>query len=192
MRENKINREDVEYQLIPLEGNKWYYVSRCGKLWSMKYDTAITDVIQCAEGVPKYYKNTLVINGRKSGYPRHRLVAITFIPNPLSLPQVDHIYHNGFNNCVDNLRWVDMVTNNRNSPMHRNNTSGVTGVNFNRSKNSWRARWCDLETGKRRCKTFSINKYGEEEAFRLACECRDVMIREMNKKGAGYSENHGK
>ena len=35
----------------------------------------------------------------------HRLIAITFLENPLLLPCVDHINGNRRDNCVDNLRW---------------------------------------------------------------------------------------
>jgi len=36
----------------------------------------------------------------------HRLVAQAFLPNPDSLPQVDHMDGNRMNNHVSNLRWV--------------------------------------------------------------------------------------
>lgn len=35
----------------------------------------------------------------------HRLIAITFLPNPNNLPCVNHKDENKLNNCVDNLEW---------------------------------------------------------------------------------------
>lgn len=41
-------------------------------------------------------------------------MALTFIPNPLGLPEVDHYNRNKDDNRVENLRWVDDSTNGRN------------------------------------------------------------------------------
>ena len=41
----------------------------------------------------------------------HRLVAITFIPNPNNLPQVNHKDENPKNSHVDNLEWCDHLYN---------------------------------------------------------------------------------
>ena len=38
---------------------------------------------------------------------------------------------------------------------------------------------------------FSVEKHGNEEAFRLACEWRSEQIRLLNEQGAGYTERHG-
>lgn len=53
-----------------------------------------------------YYKVGLWVNG--VGYQRyiHRLVALTFIPNPENLPEVNHINENSYDNRLDNLEWV--------------------------------------------------------------------------------------
>lgn len=42
---------------------------------------------------------------RSFTYKLHRLVAITFIPNPNNYPEVNHKDENKANNCVENLEW---------------------------------------------------------------------------------------
>ena len=42
---------------------------------------------------------------RSNTYRVHRLVAISFIPNPNDLPEVNHIDENKENNNVNNLEW---------------------------------------------------------------------------------------
>lgn len=65
----------------------------------------------------------------------HRLVAKTFIPNPLHLPEVNHKDENKLNNNVDNLEWcthkynVNYGTGNkRRSKTKINNTYNVKSV----------------------------------------------------------------
>lgn len=49
-----------------------------------------------------------------------------------------------------------------------NNTSGVTGVR--RAKTAWGATW--VENGKQQHRSFAIEKHGEQQAFKLACQAR--------------------
>ena len=37
----------------------------------------------------------------------HRLIALTFIPNPNNLPQINHRDCNKLNNDINNLEWCD-------------------------------------------------------------------------------------
>ena len=55
---------------------------------------------------------TVSIDGRT--YLKHRLIAATFLPNPLNLPEVDHIDGDKTNNDISNLRWVSRSENCRN------------------------------------------------------------------------------
>lgn len=93
-----------------------------------------------------------------------------------------------------NVRWATYHEQARNHTKRSTNTSGVTGV-YEETKDSnifrYKAMWVDLE-GVQRSKSFSVKKYGKEEAFRLACEARENAIKELNLQGAGYTENHGK
>ena len=52
--------------------------------------------------------------------------------------------------------------------MMSNNTSGITGVR--RGKTAWSATW--TENGRQMHRSFAVEKFGEEEAFRLACQAR--------------------
>lgn len=52
-----------------------------------------------------YHEVLLSENGKTKSYFAHRLIAETFIPNPNSLPFVNHKDGNKLNNSVDNLEW---------------------------------------------------------------------------------------
>lgn len=55
--------------------------------------------------VDGYSRVVLCKNGMKKHMAVHRLVALTYIPNPNNLPQVNHKDENPQNNSVDNLEW---------------------------------------------------------------------------------------
>lgn len=90
-----------------------------------------------------------------------------------------------------NCRWVYPPEQARNKSKYTNNASGVTGVyRSGVGKNDrWWASWNDLD-GRRKSKTFSVERYGDE-AFNLAVECRESAISNLNRVGAGYTESHG-
>lgn len=51
-------------------------------------------------------------NGKRKTHRIHRLVALTFIPNPDNLPIVNHIDECKSNNMISNLEWCTLVYNN--------------------------------------------------------------------------------
>lgn len=44
-------------------------------------------------------------------FPVHRLVAMAFIPNPLGLPEVNHLDLDKANNRAENLEWISRLNN---------------------------------------------------------------------------------
>ena len=52
-----------------------------------------------------YRQIVLTKNKNRKSHKVHRLVAMAFIPNPNSLPQINHKDENKQNNNVDNLEW---------------------------------------------------------------------------------------
>lgn len=122
-------------------------------------------------------------------YCIHRVIAVLFnmdIENKV----IDHIDGNTLNNNISNLRAVDNAVNSRNRKIQFNSSTGVAGVNLSKSKNAYIA-YCH-DSGKTVERSFSIRKYGEDEAFRLACDARKQMIERLNvEKNYGYSDRHG-
>lgn len=61
------------------------------------------------------YCNVVICkDGKTKTFALHRLVAESFVDNPLELPEVDHIDRNKANNRVCNLRWATRAENNIN------------------------------------------------------------------------------
>jgi hypothetical protein len=97
-----------------------YLISNRGRLISLKYKTPklmapTQEPGKC--GRPGYLSTSLRTSD-KSKYTSiriHRLVAIMFIPNPLNLPQVNHIDGDKTNNTQTNLEWCDSLSNIRHS-----------------------------------------------------------------------------
>ena len=130
----------------------------------------------------------VIINYEK--YAIHRAVYVMFngaIPDGYI---VNHKDNNHLNNSILNLEACPSRFNTRRTKSHNGglmstNNSGFTGVSKMVDDRYWSARW--YENDKQKIKHFSIEKHGETEAFRLACEYRKQMIEKLNSEGAGYS-----
>ena len=173
-----------------ISGIKWTIDNYTGYLGTV-LKAKKGDDVNVSQGKDGYYSISLGIN--RSATKLHLVIFELYNNKKLDEGnQIDHIDGDVTNNKVTNLREVSRAVNMRNKGKTRANKSGVNGVNSKDKgiKKIYRATWNDLD-GKSCEKSFSVNKYGEEEAFRLACEYRAKMIEELNVEGAGYTERHG-
>jgi len=88
-----------------------------------------------------YLQFGLYINGKSKRVYLHRILAITFKPNPDNKLQVDHIDRNKLNNDLSNLRWVTHLENNQNKERGFSNELNISirkcgnyQIAFNRNK----------------------------------------------------------
>lgn len=78
-----------------------YDIKQDGSIVSHKTGKPIYEYVN-----PKgYHFVRLVIEGKKKTVLKHRVIANKFLPNPLRLPEVNHIDGDKSNNAVSNLEW---------------------------------------------------------------------------------------
>ena len=89
-----------------------YEVSNHGRVRSIcgRYGKEV--ILKQCIGSKGYRLVTLCGNGKKKTVNVHRLVALLFVPNPDSLPCVNHIDENKDNNDATNLEWCSYYYNN--------------------------------------------------------------------------------
>lgn len=94
-----------------------------------------------AGGVNKVSGYTMLMFNRTKYYA-HRIAWDIHNKNDVLLPgeEIDHINGVKHDNRAVNLRKVKHRANQRNHPIRKNNTSGVTGVTFEKRTNKWDAR----------------------------------------------------
>lgn len=92
-----------------------YQISNLGNVRSLMYHNAKgirrTSLLKPATDRSGYFRCALSKNNILTTFKVHRLVAQAFIPNPLNLPQVNHLNGNKQDNRAENLEWASNSTN---------------------------------------------------------------------------------
>ena len=101
-----------------------------------KSNTSSRNVIGKPAG---YCKGYVFIRIHKKLHYAHRL-AFLYMTGNYPADQVDHINGVPSDNRWENLREVSPLENRRNAARSKNNTSGVTGITWDKRKNFWYVR----------------------------------------------------
>ena len=92
----------------PIPDYEEYYATNFGRIWSDKTKTWLKQSLRGDKTTNSMYLSvTLCKEGVRKSFTVHRLIALTFLPNPNNLPQVNHKDENKMNNKVENLEWCD-------------------------------------------------------------------------------------
>jgi hypothetical protein len=158
-----------------IDGYINYEISSHGRVRNI----TTTRILKAGIDGPGYYHVGLYKDGKMKTQKIHRLVSFAYCENPNDYNVVDHIDKNRLNNMYNNLRWCTLSENQRNTTISKNNVSGKQGVCFNESNNRWIASWHNNNL-KQKSKSFSVNKYGADQAKQLAIDYRKTMEIECN------------
>jgi len=148
-----------------IEGYDNYLLFANGNILNCKYNRWL-DGCKRKDG---YIEFSLTKNNKQKKKLLHKLIAKSFIPNPENKKFVDHINRVKDDNRIYNLRWVTSTENNKNTS--KQISVLFRGVHLGKKQNYWISKYIDTE-GKRKSKSFSINKYGNKQALKLAVEAR--------------------
>jgi hypothetical protein len=181
---------NFEYSELSSSGLIWKVDIYCGNNYIRKIKSAGDQA-----GYLQYKKSGKIdgwivgLNGHT--YFVHRVICkINGMLNTEDLV-VDHVDGDPSNNLLSNLRVVSKRTNSQNCSISKRNSSGTTGVTYNKHNDYWQAVILNFD-GERITKAYSCSKYGAIEAKDLAIKFRQDTIEHLNKNGMNYTERHGK
>jgi len=104
---NKPEEDDIVS--LDVIGYPEYSVTYEGRVWSYRSNKFMAPR-KIGRG---YYGVSLVNEFGDKHFLIHRLMALTFIPNPEDKPTVNHIDGDKTNNCIVNLEWATYEENNK-------------------------------------------------------------------------------
>ena len=105
--------------------NNCYMASNLGRIKSLERDDVYyrtdykttcvrhrnTKILHYGQDKDGYYACAPCLNGKRFAKKVHRLIALTFIPNPNNLPCINHINEVKTDNRVVNLEWCTSLYN---------------------------------------------------------------------------------
>lgn len=116
----KNDNNDIKWYNIDIEGLKHLEVSKTGKIRNK-----LTKRLLNGSNDGRYIRIKSDKSHKEKSFALHRIIALTFIPNPDNKPNVNHLDGNTFNNAINNLEWATQSENIK----HAYNTGLVDIIN---------------------------------------------------------------
>lgn len=147
---------------------EWFKTKRAYSIWNSKFPGKRAGSLSV--DLKNGYQHRVI---RLLGFRdyEHRLAWLWMSDSPLP-PQIDHRNRDATDNRWCNLRASDNRANGKNRSMHVNNSSGATGVTWDKESKKWRSkcrlnwkwhhlgRFADIEDAKN-----AVSKFREENGF---------------------------
>ncbi len=132
-----------------IPNNPNYKITEDGQVWSNKSMRFLKPTVHPSDG----YKRVSMANTKLTV---HRLMALTYLPNPENKLCVDHINRNRTDNRLSNLRWATSKENNNNRKEGckriRIGHGSVKWLNRTNQQKRWMVRWS--VNGKQKTKNY--------------------------------------
>lgn len=156
IQDNRLKAEQYEESIckliVDLKRSSNVFPSKIDVRWKMieNYDYLVSDngqIVNIKTGynlIPRIdsqgYYAVILTKDKKIKYMRiHRVLANAFLYNPLNKPCIDHIDRDKTNNKLSNLRFCSYSENSMNKSMMKSNTTGITGIYYNKNTLKWSA-----------------------------------------------------
>lgn len=172
------NYQDEQWENVPGYENL-YSLSNYGRLKHLPYSLygLNKERVDIGEKIRKpnlmrtgYYAYELWKENKRKVYLLHRLLAIIFVPNPLMLPQINHIDGNKQNDNLSNLEWCTP----RENTIHAINVLGVANRrNYKYGKEHYRSK-----------PVCAVNEFGE---IIMQFDCMQDAYRQTGIRESGIS-----
>ena len=119
---------------MEIQGYPNYLIYPDERVWSIPRNGRVGRFLKPGIGSHGYKSIVLCQDGIPVAKTIHSLLAKHYIPNPLNLPQVDHIDRNRQNNDLSNLRWVSSKQNQYNTGKRSDNKTDHVNISYSEER----------------------------------------------------------